>query len=142
MNANGMKHEQTTGHVLKAFYAVYNELGPGFLESVYANAMAVAFEDLGVGFDKEKPIDVRFRGHLVGEFRADFLVDDVVLVELKACKRLENVHIAQTLNYLKATGVEVGLLLNFGPKPEFKRLIKDKDPCLSAQIRGQDRATD
>jgi len=137
-----MKHEQTTGHVLKTFYAVYNELGPGFLESVYANAMAVVFEDLGVRFDKEKPINVRFRNHLVGEFRADFLVDDAVIVELKACKQLDNVHIAQALNYLKATGVEVGLLLNFGPQPEFKRLIKDKDPWPSAQIRGKDQATD
>ncbi len=124
-----MIHGETTEKVLKAFYEVYNALGGGFLESVYHNAMEIALQDLGISSERERAIEVRFRGRIVGEFRADFLVEQCVIVELKACKEIDNTHIAQTINYLKATGVEVGLLLNFGPKPEFKRLVKSRVPA-------------
>jgi GxxExxY protein len=121
-----MIHGDITDKILAAYYDVYNELGAGFLESVYGNAVAVVFAAERIAFEKEKAIEVHFRGQLIGEFRADFLVEGKVIVELKACRAKDNSHIAQTLNYLKATGCEVGLILNFGPKPEFKRLVLSK----------------
>ncbi len=127
-----MIHEDVTDKILKAFYLVYNELGAGFPESVYRNAMEIVLREMGLQCDVEMPITVWFRGQKAGDFRADLLVEKVIIIELKACKAIDATHIAQTIHYLRATGVEVGLLLNFGPKPEFKRLIKTIDPCLSA----------
>lgn len=116
-------HKNVTEVILKAFYEVYNELGPGFLESVYGNALSVVFAEKGIKAEAEKPINVVFRGKDIGDFRADFLVEDKVIVELKVAKAIDEMHEAQLLNYLKATEIEVGLLLNFGKKPEFKRLV-------------------
>jgi GxxExxY protein len=112
-----------TGRVLRAYYDVYNELGSGFLESVYQAALALAFEQAGTRFIAQAQVPVGFRGQTIGVFRADFLVEDRVVVELKAAARIEEAHRAQVLNYLRATGLEVGLLLNFGRKPEFSRLV-------------------
>jgi len=121
-----MKHSDITEQIIAAFYEVYNELGSGFLESVYRNSMAIALREFDIQCEMEKPVQVGFRGQVVGDFRADLFVAESVIVELKACKAIEDAHVAQTLNYLRATGVEVGLLLNFGPKAELKRLILDQ----------------
>lgn len=124
MNADGrrFKHEQTTGLILKVFYEVYNELGHGFLESVYKKAMLMAPAASGAKVEYEWPITVWFRGQPLGKFSADLLVNDAVIVELKGLRSLEPAHEAQLLNYLPATEIEVGMLLNFGPKPQFKRM--------------------
>ena len=121
-----LKHFQVTDKILRAFYDVYNELGHGFLESVYEQSFVVAARDLGLELEPQVPIPVFFRGHNVGDFRADVLVEHLVLVELKAANSLDSAHMAQVMNYLKATNIEIGMLLNFGPKPEFKRVILDK----------------
>ena len=120
-----LRAEETTGLLLRAFYDVYNKLGYGFLEKVYQKSMAIAARKLGVRIELEWPIPVHFDGVLVGEYEADLLADDSVIVELKAARALTEEHEAQLLNYLKATPFEVGLLLNFGPKPEFRRKIMD-----------------
>jgi GxxExxY protein len=120
-----LKEAATTQHILGAFYEVYNELGSGFLESVYREALAIALGDRGLRYERQTRITVVFRGVVIGAFRADFVVGSKVLVELKATRALDDAHVAQTLNYLRATNLEVALLLNFGPKPSFKRLFFD-----------------
>jgi GxxExxY protein len=109
--------------ILGAFYAVYRELGTGFLESVYEAAMAVALGDMGIHVERQVPVSVCFRGSMIGSFRVDLLVESAVAVELKACRSLESAHEAQLLNYLRASELEVGLVLNFGEQPSFKRLV-------------------
>jgi len=113
---------ELTDTILRAFYQVYNELGHGFLESIYARAMAVALTDTGLGVRQEVPLDVRFRDRVIGTFKADLVVDSAVIVELKAARALMPVHEAQLLNCLRATDIEVGILLNFGHRPTFKRV--------------------
>ncbi|MGH8145949.1 MAG: GxxExxY protein [Rhodanobacteraceae bacterium] len=112
-----------TERVSGTFYAVYNELGHGFLESVYENSLALALRGTGVAVVQQAPLRVDFREHTVGEFRADLLVDDRLIVEVKAVSRLAPAHEVQLVNYLKVTGIRVGLLMNFGPHPQFKRRI-------------------
>ncbi len=132
-------HKDITERILKAFFAVYGELGAGFLESVYRNAMAMALRDEGLAVTAEANIEVVFRAQVIGSFRADLLVDDKVIIELKAARAMDSAFEAQLLNYLRATRCEVGLLLNFGPKPQFKRLVYEnsrKDPRSSAFVRG------
>jgi GxxExxY protein len=119
------KHTDTTELIIKAFYKAYNTLGYGFLEKVYGNALAIELSKLGLDVIQEVRIAVYYGGEVVGEYFADLLVAGVVIVELKAVKRLLEEHEAQLLNYLKATRYEVGLLLNFGPKPEIKRKAFD-----------------
>jgi len=121
------KHGKLTHQIIGVFYEVYNELGHGFLESVYENATAIALRAVGLRAEQQAPVPVWFRGQQVGDFRADIVVEGSVIVELKAARAIEPVHEAQLLNYLRATPIEVGLLLNFGPKPEFKRLLFDND---------------
>ena len=116
-------HKSITDGILKAYYNVYNELGFGFLEKVYQNAMYLELKSLGYKVEAQKQIKVYFKNQLVGEYYADLLIDDMVIVELKAIELLMNVHTAQIMNYLKATSIEVGMLLNFGEEPEFKRVI-------------------
>jgi GxxExxY protein len=120
---NGLLHEEITGLVLKAFYSVYNSLGYGFLERVYENALAISLRKLGLSVRQQCPIRVQFEGVKVGEYTADLVVNQKVLVELKAARTLTNEHEAQLLNYLTATPYEVGLLLNFGPEPQYRRRI-------------------
>ena len=124
MNAD-YKYAELTQKVIGVFYEVYNELGPGFLESIYQKSLALALESAGLTTHSRVDIPVWFRGHQVGQFEGDLLVEKCVLLELKAVRALDSSHQAQLLNYLRATGIEVGLLLNFGPKPEFKRLAFD-----------------
>ncbi|WP_445666683.1 GxxExxY protein [Fodinibius sp. AD559] len=124
---NTYKYHKLTRKIIKGYYKVYNELGTGFLESVYEKAMLMVIKD---NFDldavTQKPIKVRFRNRVVGNCQADLLVENKVIVELKAVSKLLPEHKAQLINYLKVTDIELGLLMNFGDKPEFKRFIFDK----------------
>jgi GxxExxY protein len=104
-------------------YDTYNELGGGFLEPVYRNALAIAFAEASVPFSKEVSLPVHFRGRQVGVFKPDFIVANAVIVECEAVRTLDDVHQAQSLNYRRATTLEVGPLLNLGPDPELKRLV-------------------
>jgi len=119
------KYAILTQKILGVYFEVYNELGTGFLESVYQKSLALALESAGLNVCSRIDIPVWFRGHQVGSFEGDLLVEKCVLLELKAARALDSTHQAQLLNYLRATDVEVGLLLNFGPKPEFKRVAYD-----------------
>lgn len=121
-NQVDLKHKAVTEKILHTFYKiVYPQLGYGFLEKVYENAMAIALASVGLKVVPQAEILVYFQDQVVGEYFADLVVNDVVLVELKAVSHLLPEHEAQLLNYLRATPYEVGLLLNFGPKPDFKR---------------------
>lgn len=118
-----MLYVELTSQIINACFEVSNELGAGFLESVYQNALVLILRQKSMKVETEKPIAVMFRDENVGQFFADLLVDDKVLVELKAVKAILPEHKAQVINYLKATGIEVGLLVNFGvPKLEYYRL--------------------
>jgi GxxExxY protein len=121
------KHGEITEKVIGVFFDVYNELGFGFLESVYHNAMLIALEQAGLNAESLVRLPVYFRGQLVGEFVADIRVERAVILELKAAEALATPFDSQLLNHLKATSCEVGLLLNFGPKPKFKRLAFSND---------------
>ncbi|MBN1452526.1 MAG: GxxExxY protein [Anaerolineales bacterium] len=121
------KHSKLTEEIIGAFFTVYNALGYGFLEKVYANALKLELERRGLKVKQEFPIVVHYIGQTVGEYYADLLINDLVIVEIKATKTLSQEHEAQLLNYLKATPYEVGLLLNFGPKPEQKRRSFDNN---------------
>jgi len=120
-----LKHFELTQKIIGVFYDVYNELGYGFLESTYAEAMLLALSQSGLAAVREVPVPVWFRGQKVGQYFADLLVDNAVLLELKSARNLESAHEAQLLHYLRATEIEVGLLLNFGLRPQFRRLLFD-----------------
>ena len=115
------KHSDITEKILGGFYAVYSALGYGFLENVYVKALMIEMRKRDLSVRDELPIHVYYEGQLVGEYFADLVVNESVILEIKATKSLATEHEAQLLNYLKATPYEVGLLLNFGPKPETKR---------------------
>ncbi len=118
-----MLHQEITSEIIAAFYAVYNTLGYGFLEKVYENALRIELEKRRLKVKKQMPIKVFYEGNIIGEYYADLLVADKVIVELKTADRIAKAHEAQLLNYLRATNIEVGLLLNFGEKAEFKRKV-------------------
>ena len=135
---HGLKHESLTDKIIGIFFDVYNEFGYGFLESGYEHSMLVALRAAGLKAHPQVAVPVWFRGVQVGEFSADILVEETVFLELKAARTLEKAHEAQLLNYLKATEIEVGLLFNFGQRPEFRRLLFDnprkkirENPCKS-----------
>lgn len=130
-----MKHEELTGKIIKVFYEVYNELGHGFLETVYEKAMRIALQREGLLVPEKAGIEVTFRGIVVGIFEPDILVERLVILEIKCCRAIDPAHEAQLLNYLRATHIEVGLLLNFGPKPEFRRLVMDSERKLTPNQR-------
>ncbi|SRR5581483_664669 len=119
------KHSDLTGKILGAFFQLHKEMGYGFSEKVYQSAFAILLEEIGLIVEQQKPIRVYFHGKVVGEYVADMIVNGVVLLELKAVEKLLDAHAAQMLNYLKATEIEVGLLINFGPQAEFRRKIYD-----------------
>lgn len=119
------KHPEITDKIIRAFYTVYNTLGYGFPEKVYQNAMVVELHRLGMKVQKEVSIQVYYQGECVGAFFADLVVEDVVVVELKAAQELIDQHEAQLLSYLKSCIIEVGLLINFGPKLQIQRKIYD-----------------
>jgi len=122
-----MLHQEITDKILKAFYRVYNDLGYGFLEKVYENALIHELRKMGLNVVRQKPIKVYYDNVLVGEYFADIIVENAVIVELKAVEVLHESHANQLTNYLKATEIEVGLLLNFGEEPEFARKILTND---------------
>ena len=124
---SSLLHKQITDDILKVFYDIYNELGYGFLEKVYQNAMYFELKNKGYKVEAQTPIKVYFKGQLIGEYYSDLLIENKVIIELKACDLLMNVHVAQLMNYLKATKIKLGLLLNFGEEPEFKRIIYTND---------------
>lgn len=116
-------HSDATDMSIGAFYRVYNRMGYGFLESVYRNALTRELTKAGVPFEREVPIDIWYDGERIGHFKADFLVDGRVVLEVKATQALIDADRSQLLNYLRGSKVEVGLLLHFGPKPRVERTI-------------------
>ena len=116
-------HKELTGSILKLFYEVYNELGHGFLEKVYQNALYTELKNNGFEVESQKQIKVYYKNVEVGEYYADLIVNDKLILELKATEAITEAHEFQLLNYLKSTNIEVGLLLNFGKKPEFCRKV-------------------
>jgi GxxExxY protein len=137
-DAPKLAHGAVTGEILKAFFDVYRELGYGFSEVVYRRALAIVIRALEHEVLEEVPLEVHFRGAVIGRFHADLIVARVVMVETKAAAALESYAEAQLLNYLKAAGGGVGMLLNFGHQPTFKRLVLgSSNPSLPAlQVRG------
>lgn len=117
------KHSEITEIIIKSFYKVYNKLGYGFLEKVYENAMYIELKNEGLFVEKQKPIKVFYNETEVGNYFADLIVNELIIVELKASESLCEEHEYQLINYLKATEIEIGLLLNFGKTPKFKRKI-------------------
>jgi GxxExxY protein len=116
-------HSELTGQVIRLFFKVYNKLGSGFLEKVYEHALIIELKKAGIPFLQQAPINVFYDSTKIGLYYADLLIDEKVIVEIKACEYLLETHEAQLVNYLKATEIEVGLLLNFGPEPEIKRRL-------------------
>ncbi|HPK04368.1 MAG TPA: GxxExxY protein [Bacteroidales bacterium] len=123
MSNEKYKHADITEKIIQAFYKVYNTLGFGFLEKVYENAMFIELRAMGLLVEKQRRVRVFYKGQEVGDYFADLIVNEKVIIELKASEALCEEHEYQLINYLKATEIEVGLLLNFGKKPDFKRKI-------------------
>ena len=121
------KYSDVTEKIIKCAYDVYNTLGSGFLEKVYENSLFIKLNKVGLNAEQQYPVKVSFEQEIVGEFLADILVEDKIIVELKAVQELNEIHEAQLINYLKATGIEIGLLINFGPKIQIKRKIFTKN---------------
>ena len=124
---DGFKSQEITEKIIGVFYDVYNEVGYGFLESVYEKCLLVALRESGLAAEQQVTIPFFFRGHPLADFSADLLIDRKVLVEIKTCRTLDRTHEAQLLNYLRATEVEIGLMLNFGERPQVRRLIFDNE---------------
>jgi GxxExxY protein len=122
-----MLYSDLTEKIIKAFYIVYNKLGYGFLEKVYENALVIELKKSGLNVKQQDKIVVHYDNREIGEYFADLIVNEIVLIELKAAEDLVEKHKNQLINYLKATDKEVGLLLNFGKKPQFKRVIFTSD---------------
>ena len=122
-----MLHEEKTKKIIEAFYKVYNTLGYGFLEKVYQNAMLIELRAMGFECQSEMFVKVYYEGFIVGDYRADIIVDNCIIIENKSTKTLIEDNEFQLINYLKATKFELGMLLNFGKKPEFKRKIFTND---------------
>ena len=120
-------HKKLTDRIIKSFYLVYNELGFGFLENVYQNALYLELKNNQINVEAQKPIQVYYQNQLVGNYKADLIVDNTIILELKAVEFLLEEHELQLINYLKATNIEIGLLLNFGKKPEIRRKIFTND---------------
>ncbi|PYR60894.1 MAG: GxxExxY protein [Acidobacteria bacterium] len=123
-------HRALTDRVLAVFYQVHRELGGGFLEKVYHRALVIALREAGLRVAEHVPVVVWFRGQLIGDFIADIVVEDVLLLEIKAVANIEGKHNAQALNYLRGSDLELGFVLNFGPSPQFQRLIYTNDRKL------------
>jgi len=123
MAEENYKHSEVTEQIIKAYYNVYNALGYGFLEKVYENALVIELLSMGLAAIPQKPITVVYKGREIGLYYADILVNDCVIVELKSAQNIAEEHEAQLLNYLKATNIEVGLLLNFGKQAQFKKKV-------------------
>ena len=126
-NSESLLYKDITEEIISAYYYVYNELGYGFLEKVYENAMLIELKSRGFNVESQKIIKVHFKDSVVGEYFADLIVEDKIILELKSCEALALEHEVQLFNYLKATNIEVGLLFNFGKRTAFKRKIFTND---------------
>lgn len=126
-NGDGRKHWDLCHGIVEVFYAVYNELGYGFLEAVYEEALVIALTEAAFVVSQQVATPIWFRGRKIGGYKADLIVNNAVLLELKAARSIDSSHEAQTLNYLRATDFEVALVLNFGPKPHFRRLVFENE---------------
>ena len=122
-----LMHGAVTREIIGAFFDIYNELGHEFAEAVHQRAMPIVLAERGVRTEVERPLSIHFRGVVIGEYRVDLVVDDSVVVECKVATKILPVHEAQLLNYLKATGLNVGLILNFGSQPSFRRMLLTSD---------------
>jgi len=120
---NEFLYEDLSKEIINCFYKVYDELGNGFLESVYEKSLMIELKNNRLKADDQKSLNVYYKNQLVGDFKADIIVEDKIIIEIKALTKLTAQHEAQLINYLKATGIKVGLLVNFGEKLEFKRRI-------------------
>jgi len=120
---DGRKHWDLCHKIIEVFYAVYNELGSGFLEAVCEKPVVIALTEAGFTVSQQVETPIWFRSRKIADYKADLIVNNAVLLELKAARAIDSTHESQTLNYLRATEFEVALLLNFGPKPSFKRLV-------------------
>jgi GxxExxY protein len=127
LDSTSLLEADITRVVIGSFFDAYNQLGRGFLESVYEGAMAVILQEAGLQVRRQYPIDVWFRARRIGHFRADLLINDRLIVEIKRARRIHSRHRAQVYNALKASQIELGLLVNFGPDPTFKRIILMND---------------
>jgi GxxExxY protein len=136
-NEHERKHWDLCHQIVGVFYSVYNELGYGFLEAVYEEALCIGLAEAGLDVARQVATPIWFHGRTIGEYKADIVVNKQVLLELKAARVLDSSHEAQILNYLRATDIEVGLLLNFGSKPHFKRFIFENN---KKEIRVHSRA--
>jgi len=116
-------HKDLSEKIIKCFYTVYNELGYGFLEKVYENALCIELTRNGINFEAQKSIKVYYKNEIVGDYIADIILDNKIIIEVKAVSVLNKAHEVQIVNYLKATGIKVGLLVNFGEKLDFKRKV-------------------
>jgi len=132
---NGLKHRELTEKLIGIFFGIYNELGHGFLESVYETAFSIAFVESGIFFQRQMAVPVWFHGQKIGDFRADLLVDEKVIVELKTGRDIDLAWEKQLLNYLRATRIEVGMLFNFGPSAQFKRYVFENNRKISEDPR-------
>ena len=121
-------HEKLSDQILASFYTVYNQLGYGFLEKVYQNALFFELKARGIDATAQRRCSVFYKGKEVGEYYADITINGVIILELKACKKINKKHVLQLQNYLKASSIELGFLLNFGHKPEFRRIVFSNNP--------------
>ena len=126
-----MKDDDLTRVIIGCAYKVHNTLGPGFIEKVYENALKIELEEIGLKVKQQEPINVSYDGQVVGEYFADLWVDERVVIELKAAQLLVKRHEVQLVNYLTATGIDCGLLLNFGPSVQVKRKFREYKPKAS-----------
>jgi GxxExxY protein len=133
--------EKTTQQILINFFQVYNELGTGFLESTYRESLRIALDEMGLHAEREVPISVLFRGKVAGRYYADLVVENCVILEVKVARSIVREHETQLLHYLRASSIEVGLLLNFGPSPQFKRLVwsNERKQSLSTRLPARSR---
>nr|WP_261361752.1 GxxExxY protein [Aeoliella straminimaris] len=126
-------HSELTEKIISAFYEVYNTLGHGFLEKVYENAMVTALRKRGLTVQQQRPIEVRFDGQVVGEYFADLYINELIIIEIKISEAIGDAHKSQLLNYLAATGTELGILFNFGPQPSFTRKVMTRFESMAAE---------
>jgi GxxExxY protein len=133
-SADSLLHADITGPIIATFYDVYNDLGPGFPEFVFRRAIAIALRSAGLETAEETPLPVWFRGERIVTFRADLVVQSLVLVEVKVSPQIEAYQVSQLRHYLKATDLEVGLLLNFGRNPQFQRVVYENARKRSRQL--------
>lgn len=133
-----LRHQDLTEKIIKSFYTVYNDLGYGFSEKVYENAMIVELQLMGLTAVQQQRMEVFYRGNNIGLYFADIVVNDAVIIELKSCEKIADVHEAQLLNYLKASEMQVGLVMNFGPSATFRRKIFTNDRKPYMHLRNPD----